>query len=228
MTSVIFSGDPVAPQALTRAATGQELLPRVDHHRLGAHRHRRLRPHLRPAAVGARLRRVLRCGPHRGDRCHVPVPVVLRPRAARPRPGAAVSVIDPALFFAVIQGIGPDLTAAELPERRCSPATPRPAPSPSRRCPTATWASGPRPTTAASTTPPRSGGTRRSAGPDELEPAGAGASTSTSTVASATCRASGRPGRPRRSRSRGRWRCTPRRLRPSGYPPIRRRPKAAR
>ena len=84
VTSVIFVGRSHRAPGADPRRDGPELLPRVDHLRLGADRHRRLRPDLRPAAVGARLRCVLRCGPHRGDRCHHPVRVVLRPQAARP------------------------------------------------------------------------------------------------------------------------------------------------
>ena len=83
-TSVIFVGDPVAPRSLTKAATGPELLPRVDHHRSRADRHHHLRPHLRPEAVVARVRRVDAGRPHRplGQRRPLRLQLVLRAQAS--------------------------------------------------------------------------------------------------------------------------------------------------
>ena len=162
VTSVLFAGDPVAPQPLTRAATGAGVLPGVDHDRRGAHRHVGLRPHLRPEAVGPRLRRELRCGPHDPDTNGSQFLYQWYfGHDAPASTAAATSVINPALFFAVIQGMGPQRHGPGLPGRPLRRRLPRPGPSPSRRCPTATRASGPSPTTPASTTPPRSGGTRR-------------------------------------------------------------------
>ncbi len=164
VTSVIFSGDPIAPQTLTRAATAQNYFPEwiisgsvlTDTAAFGRTYDQRQWAHAFGVSFGAARTGVTGAIPlYEWYFGHKPPDLT----------GAAVSVVDTAFFFAVLQGVGPDLTAQNLPERRCSPVPQPPAPSPSRRCRGAITASGPGPTTAASTTPRRSGGTRRSRDP---------------------------------------------------------------
>ena len=58
VTTVIFAGDPVTPGVAHAGGHRAELLPRVGRARRGVHRHVAVRPQLRPAAVGARVRRL--------------------------------------------------------------------------------------------------------------------------------------------------------------------------
>ena len=51
-TTIVFTGDPIFPEYLTKAMTAAELLPRVGHGRHRARRHQRVRPHLRPDSSG--------------------------------------------------------------------------------------------------------------------------------------------------------------------------------
>ena len=83
-TSVIFVGDPVAPGPITKAATGQDYFPEWIVTGSAADRHDDLRPHLRPEAVVARLRRVVAGRPHRpvGQRRPLHLQLVLRAQAA--------------------------------------------------------------------------------------------------------------------------------------------------
>ena len=53
VTTIIYTGDPLTPGVHHQGSDGAELLPRVDHRPDGARRHRDLRPHLRPGAVGS-------------------------------------------------------------------------------------------------------------------------------------------------------------------------------
>ncbi len=110
VTSVLFSGDPVAPQTLTRAATAQNYFPewiitgsvltdvaafaRTYDQTQWAHAFGVSFGAARTGVTGAITLYQWYFG-------HTP-----------PDPtGAAVSVVDAALFFPVIQGVGPDLTA---------------------------------------------------------------------------------------------------------------------
>jgi hypothetical protein len=110
VTSVIFSGDPVAPQTLTRAATAQNYFPewiitgsaltdtaafaRTYDQRQWAHAFGVSFTAARTGITGAISLYEWYFG-------HKPPDLT----------AAAVSVIDASLFFPVIQGVGPDLTA---------------------------------------------------------------------------------------------------------------------
>jgi hypothetical protein len=219
VTSVIFSGDPVAPQTLTRAATAQNYFPEwiitgsalTDTAAFARTYDQRQWAHAFGVSFGA-------------ARTGVTGAISLYEWYFGHKPpdltAAAVSVIDASLFFPVIQGVGPDLTAQNF-QKALFAGAPTPTRSRNPRCRGAITGSGRGPTTAARTTPRRSGGTRRSQDPMSWA-ARARGSTSTSTEGSATCRVSGRPGRPRLSRRRGRWRSTPSPHQASGHPATRR------
>ncbi len=64
VTTVIFSGDPVAPRDFTREATAQDYFPEWVLAARHARRHDGVRPHVRPGAVAARVRR------HPAQRAH--------------------------------------------------------------------------------------------------------------------------------------------------------------
>ena len=85
VTTMIFSGDPVAPGDFTREATAQEYFPEWLLADVGAGRHDGVLPHVRPGTVAARLRRVAAERPHtaRGQRLLLAVPVVQRRRKHR-------------------------------------------------------------------------------------------------------------------------------------------------
>ena len=194
VTTIVFNGDPVAPRDFTKEATAQEYFPEwvvVGQH---AGRHQRVRPHVRPGAVEARVRRhAARC-PH-ADR-----PVGYRSTStsgstASSRPPTDRSVCsqpNPALFFAVVQGVGPNLTprrGATL-RSRCRRRR-RPGDQPAVPVVRRQGLLAERGLPRVSTTPRRSGGTRPRPGPTRSART-ASACTSSSTAASATCRASGR------------------------------------
>jgi hypothetical protein len=110
VTSVIFSGDPIAPQALTRAATSQGYFPEwiisgsvlSDTAAFGRTYDQRQWAHAFGVSFGA-------------ARTGVTGAITLyRWYLGQDPPdltAAATSVVDPALFYPVIQGLGPDLTA---------------------------------------------------------------------------------------------------------------------
>ena len=110
VTSVIFSGDPIAPQTLTRAATSSNYFPEwiisgsalTDTAAFGRTYDQRQWAHAFGVSFGA-------------ARTGVTGAITLYEWYFGHKPpdltGAAVSVIDDALFYAVIQGVGPDLTA---------------------------------------------------------------------------------------------------------------------
>lgn len=110
VTSVIFSGDPVAPQTLTRAATAQNYFPEwiisgsalTDTAAFGRTYDQRQWAHAFGVSFGA-------------ARTGVTGAITLYKWYFGHKPpdltGAAVSVIDDGLFYAVLQGVGPDLTA---------------------------------------------------------------------------------------------------------------------
>ena len=96
VTSVVVQADPIALATFTQEATPQEYFPEWIIAGVDPHRHDRLRPHLRPAAVGPRLRLQ---PARRPDRPRVSTArhalrVVLR--RARPRPTTATGVLVPA------------------------------------------------------------------------------------------------------------------------------------
>ena len=110
VTSVVFAGDPVAPQALTRAATGQKWFPEwiitgstlTDTAAFGRSFDQRQWAHAFGVSFGAARTGITGAIPlYHWWTGHAPPDIS----------GAALSVIDAALFFPVIQGIGPDLTA---------------------------------------------------------------------------------------------------------------------
>ncbi len=59
VTTVIVNADPIAPKIFTEEATKQNYFPEWIFGGVRAGRHERLRPHLRPAAVGPRVRHQL-------------------------------------------------------------------------------------------------------------------------------------------------------------------------
>ncbi len=124
VTSVVFAGDPVAPQTLTRAATAQNYFPewiitgqvltdvaafaRTYDQRQWAHA-------FGVSFMGARTGVTGAITLYQWYFGHSP-----------PDPtGAAVSVVDAALFFPVLQGVGPDLTARNF-QRALFAAPPTP------------------------------------------------------------------------------------------------------
>ena len=124
VTSVIFSGDPVAPQPLTRAATGQDYFPewivtgaaltdtaafaRTYDQQQWAH------------AFGVSSSAVKSNPDNSGNLFLYRWFFGKEPPAST---GAATTVADASLFFAVLQGMGPDVTAQnfqDTPVRRRS------------------------------------------------------------------------------------------------------------
>jgi hypothetical protein len=110
VTSVIFSGDPIAPQTLTRAATAQDYFPEwiiagsalTDTAAFGRTYDQRQWTHAFGVSFGAARTGVTGAIPlYKWYFGHKPPDLT----------GAAVSVVDASLFFPVIQGVGPDLTA---------------------------------------------------------------------------------------------------------------------
>jgi Periplasmic binding protein len=110
VTSVIFSGDPVAPQTLTRAATAQNYFPEwiisgsalTDTAAFARTYDQKQWAHAFGVSFGAARTGVTGAIPlYEWYFGHKPPDLT----------GAAVSMIDASFFFAVLQGIGPDLTA---------------------------------------------------------------------------------------------------------------------
>ena len=80
VTTVILNADPIAPKSFTEEATKQDYFPEWVYGGSATRRHQRVRPHLRPDAVGARVRHQL-AARHACRRTLVsvrPVHVVLR------------------------------------------------------------------------------------------------------------------------------------------------------
>jgi hypothetical protein len=111
VTSVLFSGDPIAPQALTRAATIQNYFPEwiitgaalTDTAAFGRTYDQKQWAHAFGVSFGAARTGVTGAlTVYQWYFGHKPPDLT----------GAAVDVVDDAFFYAVIQGIGPDLTAA--------------------------------------------------------------------------------------------------------------------
>jgi hypothetical protein len=131
VTSVIFSGDPIAPQALTRAATAQDYFPEwiitgaalTDTAAFGRTYDQKQWAHAFGVSFGAARTGVTGAIP------------LYEWYFGKPPPdftGAAVDVIDDALFYAVIQEVGPDLTAANFQKALfAAPPTPRAITQPS-------------------------------------------------------------------------------------------------
>jgi hypothetical protein len=124
VTSVIFSGDPIAPQTLTRAATAQDYFPEwiisgsalTDTAAFGRTYDQRQWAHAFGVSFGAARTGITGAIPlYEWYFGHKPPDLT----------GAAVSVIDASLFFPVIQGIGPDLTAENF-QRALFAAAPTP------------------------------------------------------------------------------------------------------
>jgi hypothetical protein len=110
VTSVIFSGDPIAPQTLTRAATAQNYFPEwivsgaalTDTAAFGRTYDQKQWVHAFGVSFGAARTGVTGAIPlYEWYFGHKPPDLT----------GAAVSMVDASFFFAVLQGIGPDLTA---------------------------------------------------------------------------------------------------------------------
>lgn len=110
VTSIIFSGDPVAPQALTRAATAQNYFPEwiitgsvlTDTAAFARTYDQTQWSHAFGVSFSAARTGVTGAIP------------LYKWWTGKPPPdltGAALPMIDASLFFPVIQGIGPDLTA---------------------------------------------------------------------------------------------------------------------
>ena len=160
VTTVIFSGDPVAPATFTQEATAQDYFPEwILGRRRWSTPPRSPAPTTRssgptPSGISPLAARVdpTRAAPTTST---TGTPASPRRPTARPRDPAPAAV-----FFAALQAAGPDLTrensATALFRRR-----PRRTPSPRPRSTGATTPRGRAPTTTASTTAPRSGGTPR-------------------------------------------------------------------
>ena len=198
VTTIVFSGDPVAPRDFTKEATAQEYFPEWFIAGSDAGRHQRVRPHVRPGAVAARVRRHAARRPHQPDGsdrvpffCTSGSPAQEPPADGQHRRRLSRT---PALFFAIAAGRRPEpdprdvadalFAAAGHSEAGDQPAVPRR---------TATRATGPRPTTRASTTRRRIWWDPTASAPTRSARR-ASACTSSSTAASGTCRASGRRG----------------------------------
>ncbi|MGH9016406.1 MAG: hypothetical protein ACRDY1_01540 [Acidimicrobiales bacterium] len=113
VTSVIFSGDPVAPQTLTRAATAQNYFPEwiisgsvlTDTAAFARTYDQRQWAHAFGVSFGAARTGVTGAIPlYEWYFGHKPPDLT----------AAAVEEVDASLFFPVIQGVGPDLTAANF------------------------------------------------------------------------------------------------------------------
>ena len=113
VTSVLFNGDPVAPQPLTRAATAQEYFPEwvmtgsalTDTSAFARTYDQQQWAHAFGVSFGAaRTAGASSKALYRWYFGH----------EAPASTAAATSVINPALFYAVIQGIGPHLTAQDF------------------------------------------------------------------------------------------------------------------
>ena len=112
------------PGPLTTAATGQDYFPEWIITGSPADRHDHLRPHLRPEAVVARLRRDHRCAARTDPSVSggaLPVPLVLRQEPAGHDRRGGHRAADFSLLFSVLQGIGPEPDRPDLPATRCSP-----------------------------------------------------------------------------------------------------------
>ena len=113
VTSVLFNGDPVAPQPLTRAATAQEYFPEwvmtgsvlTDTSAFGRTYDQQQWAHAFGVSFAAA--RSAGSGSKALYRWYFG-------REAPSQTAAAVNVINPALFYAVIQGVGPKLTAQDF------------------------------------------------------------------------------------------------------------------
>ena len=190
VTTVVFSGDPVAPRDFTKEATAQEYFPEWFISASGLVDTNAFARTYDQAAVGARVR----C--HAGRRAHEPrdasatTPSTTGSTASRRRRPTASASSSPTRRCS---SPSPRPSARTSPTRRgrkrCSPPAARRRPSASRSCRGAKGC-GPSPTTSASTTPPRSGGT-----PSRWVPTRsarrARACTCSSTAARGTCPASG-------------------------------------
>ncbi len=131
VTSVIFAGDPVAPQALTRAATSQGYFPEwilsgsvlTDIAAFGRTYDQRQWAHAFGVSFGAA---------RTGVTGAIPLYKWYFGQNPPDLTGAATVVVNPGLFFPVIQGVGPDLTAAHFKSALfAGPPTPRAITQPS-------------------------------------------------------------------------------------------------
>ena len=113
VTSVIFSGDPIAPQTLTRAATAQNYFPEwiisgsalTDTAAFGRTYDQRQWAHAFGVSFGAARTGVTGAiSLYKWYFGHKPPDLT----------AAAVDVVDAALFYPVLQGVGPDLTAQDF------------------------------------------------------------------------------------------------------------------
>ncbi len=131
VTSVIFAGDPIAPQALTRAATSQGYFPEwiisgsvlTDTAAFGRTYDQRQWAHAFGVSFGAA---------RTGVTGAIPLYKWYFGQDPPDLTGAATSVVDAALFYPVIQGVGPDLTAENFKTALfAGPPTPRAITQPS-------------------------------------------------------------------------------------------------
>ena len=113
VTTIVFNGDPVAPRDFTKEATAQEYFPEWVVAAEHARRRHRLRPHLRPGAVEARVRRHAAGGAHaiRPDAGYFAhLRVVHRRRAAGRRTRSVSSRSIRRCSSPSLQAVGPNLT----------------------------------------------------------------------------------------------------------------------
>ena len=169
VTSVLLAGDPVFPTFLTKRSHDAGLLPRVGGARLRVHRHRGVRPPVRPEAVVARVRSVVAPCPHRRRHRRARQPDHLADRHATvgedvPRARAGSAGL---LHRRAPRG------SARSPRRRSAPGSSvsRRPPTPRRRVCISRGdgtTSGRASTSPAATTPPSCGGIPTATGPDEV------------------------------------------------------------
>ena len=169
VTSIIFSGDPVAPATFTTEATNQDYFPEwiitgsalTDTTAAARSFDQEQWSHaFGISSLAARL------NPENSGSFYLYTWYTGEEPPAADTTGVILPL--PQVFFGAPPGGRAGADARGLGRRPSWPPSPRPMPSASPRWTGVTSRAGPRPTTTASTTGPRSGGTRRSEGPSEI------------------------------------------------------------
>ena len=194
VTTIVFNGDPVAPRDFTKEATAQEYFPEwvvaastlVDVSAFARTYDQEQWKH----AFGVTQLAARQPSDQIGSFFLYKWFTGVDPPASG---SIGVFAIYPALFFAAVQAVGPNLSPETFRDTLFKlPGTSDGLAAASPSSPTVRRAIGPSPTTWASTMPPRSGGTRRSPVPTRSART-ASACTSSSTAGSGTSPVSGRP-----------------------------------
>ena len=144
VTTVVFAATAGAAR-LHQGGHRAGVLPRVGRRRAGAVGPHRVRPHLRPAAVGPRLRRHPAGGrsDHAGERRRTTRSTSgSTARSRRPTTPSASSLPNPALLLGGAAGDGPEPDARDVARRAVRRRRHQAAQSASRTSPRATRASG--------------------------------------------------------------------------------------